>query len=173
MKDMWSVAKWEGDCFWCSRLKVRFLPPQEREMIADRRSMVGKVMTGYAGKKASVTVISSVKRRKVVSRLVAEGYRKGYNYNNNANCSARTKNGAAGVLRVDLGYTVSGNVVRPALSSMVRLSKETRPRYVSAEERWVRNGEAGRLRRETTEGRRTGPEARKKGLGGRRRRSVR
>lgn len=136
--------------------------------------MVGKVMTGYAGKKASVTVRNSAKRRKVVSRLVAEGYRKGYELE-----TSERKNGTTGVagqtkvLRVDLGYTVSGNVVRPALSSMVRLSKETRPRYVSAEERWVRNGEAGRLRRETTEGRRTGPEARKKGLGGRRRRSVR
>lgn len=196
------MAKWEGDCFWYSRLKVRFLPPQERKMIADRRSRVGKVMTGYAGKKESVTVPKGI--RKVVSRLVGEGYRKGYSMETDSgarvdevnsrrsqtNQGKRTKGlvkqpevatclpnqrlrskANTSVLRVYLAYTVTGNVVRPALSSMVRLSKESRPMYVSAEERWIRSGEAGRLRRETTEGRRTGPEARKKGVGGRRRRS--
>lgn len=128
-------------------------------MRADRRDRVGKVMAGYASKSDSVTVPTG--RREVVDRLVGEGYRKG--------CSMEPQN----ELRVYLAYTVSGNVVRPALSSMVRLSKETRPRYVSAEERWIRSGEAGRLRRETTEGRKKGPEARKKGMGGRRRRRVR
>lgn len=128
-------------------------------MRADRRTRVGKVMTGYASKSESVMVPTG--RSKVVDRLVGEGYRK--------SSTMETPN----ELRVFLAYTVSGNVVRPALSSMVRLSKETRPRYVSGEERWRRSGEAGRLRRETTEGRKKGPEARKKGMGGRRRRRVR
>lgn len=120
-----------------------------------RGRMVEKVKNGYGDKKRAVRVKSDAEGlEKVVERLVERGYRKGYK---------RMKKGGR---RVELGYTGKGTAVMKERKSR---SKPSRGMRVTNAERWGRKGERGTYRRETTEGRRTAEEARKKELGGRRR----
>lgn len=87
--------------------------------------------------------------------------------------SKRSKQRASrGIRRVELGYTSVGGVVRPRISERKVRSQPSRPMRVSHKERWGicgSKGGIGHYRRETTAGRRTGEEARKKEVGGTRR----
>lgn len=84
----------------------------------------------------------------------------------------RKKRKKRGWRRVELGYTSTrrgGGVLTPRRHERKARSKPSRPMRVTHKERWGRKGGRGHYRRETTAGRRTGEEARKKELGGTRR----
>lgn len=81
----------------------------------------------------------------------------------------RKKRKTRGWRRVELGYTSTrrgGGVLTPRRHERKARSKPSRPMRVTHKERWGRKGGRGHYRRETTAGRRTGEEARKKELGG-------
>lgn len=140
-----------------------------------RGRRVEKVKHGYADKKRNVRVRSDAEGlEKVVERRVERGYRKGYKRRHageevgvrrSKKKGGRKKSGGKnrGGRRVELGYTTLGTPVRHERKSR---SKPSRPMRVSKMERWGRKGERGTYRRQTTEGRRTAEEARKKELGG-------
>lgn len=135
-----------------------------------RGRRVEKVKNGYADKKRNVRVRSDAEGlEKVVVRRVERGYRKGYKRRHAGEevgvRRSKKKGGRKnrGGRRVELGYTTLGTPVRQERKSR---SKQSRPMRVSKKERWGRKGERGTYRRQTTEGRRTAEEARKKELGG-------
>lgn len=128
-----------------------------------RERRVGKVKHGYRNKKKRVRVKSEKEGvEKVVDRIVERGYRKGYR-------KEKEEGGKKSRRRVELGYTGKGTPWRQERKAR---SKPSRPRRVTSKERWGRTGGGGgrgTYRRQTTEGRKTGEEARKKELGGQRR----
>lgn len=121
---------------------------------------------------------------KVLERRVEEGYRRGYKRRSegkngvDSQVGARSKNKLEkskkkkrGVGReVELRYTKLG---RPVRQERKRRSKPSRALERSKHDVWGLGEESGRLRRQTTKGRKQREEAREKEVGGRGRRRVR